>query len=75
VHGVHDVWQMDKHTAEPLVPDPSLIKVEIAIGKLKRHKSQGTDQILAKMIKARGETCSEIHKLNCSIWNKEKLPQ
>jgi hypothetical protein len=34
VHGVHDVRQMDIHTAEPLVPEPSLVKVEIAIGKL-----------------------------------------
>jgi hypothetical protein len=26
---------MDIHTAEPLVPEPSLVEVEIAIGKLK----------------------------------------
>jgi hypothetical protein len=25
VHGVHDVRQMDIHTAEPLVPEPSLV--------------------------------------------------
>jgi hypothetical protein len=35
VHGVHDVRQMDIQTAEPLVPEPSLVEVEIAIGKLK----------------------------------------
>jgi hypothetical protein len=35
VPGVHDVRQMDMHTAEPLVPEPSLVEVEIAIGKLK----------------------------------------
>jgi hypothetical protein len=35
VHGVHDVRQMDIHTAEPLVPEPSLVEVEIAIRKLK----------------------------------------
>jgi hypothetical protein len=33
VHGVHDVRQMDVHMTEPLVPEPSLVKVEIAIGK------------------------------------------
>jgi hypothetical protein len=56
--------------AEPLVPEPSLVKVEIAIGKLKSYKSPATDQILAKLIKTGGETlCSEIHKLICSIWN------
>jgi hypothetical protein len=25
VHEVHDVWQMDMHTAEPLVPEPNLV--------------------------------------------------
>jgi dihydroorotase len=76
VHGVHDVRQMDIHTAEPLVPEPSLVKVEISIGKLKSYKSPGTDQISAKLIKAGGETLySEIQRLICSIWNKEQLPQ
>jgi hypothetical protein len=43
---------------------------------LKRYKSLGTGQILVKLIKAEGETlCSHIHKLICSIWNKEELPQ
>jgi hypothetical protein len=73
---VHDVRQMDIHTAEPLIPEPTLVKVEIAIGKLKSYKSPGTDQILAKLIKAGGKTlCSEIHRLICCIWNKEELPQ
>jgi hypothetical protein len=35
VHGVHDIRQMDIHTAEPLVPESSLVEVEIAIGNLK----------------------------------------
>jgi hypothetical protein len=76
VRGVHDVRQMYIHTAEPLVPEPSLVEVEIAIGKLKSYKSPGTDQILAELVKAEGETLySEIHRLICSIWNKEELPQ
>jgi hypothetical protein len=62
VHGVHDVRQMDIHRAEPLVPEPSLVEVEIAIGKLKRYKSLGTHKIPAELIKAGGETLSsEIH--------------
>jgi hypothetical protein len=76
VHGVHDARQKDIHTAEPLGPDPSLVEVEIAIGKLKSYKSPGTDNIPAELIKAGGETLfSEIHRLICSIWNKEELPQ
>jgi hypothetical protein len=31
VHGVHDVRQMDIHTAEPLIPKRNLVKVEIAV--------------------------------------------
>jgi hypothetical protein len=61
VHGVH-VRHGDIRTAEPLVPEPSLVKVEIAIGRLESYKSPGTDQIMAELIKAGGETlCSEIH--------------
>jgi hypothetical protein len=67
---------MDIHTAEPLVPEPSLVEVEIAIGKLKSYKSSGTGQISAELIKAGDEMlCSEIDKLICSVWNKEELPQ
>jgi hypothetical protein len=47
VHGVHVVRQLDIHTTEPLVPELSLVKVRSAIGKLKRYKSPGTDQIPA----------------------------
>jgi hypothetical protein len=50
--------------AEPLVPESSLVEVEIAIEKLKRYKSPGTEEILAKLMEAGGETLhSEIHKL------------
>jgi hypothetical protein len=45
---------MDTHTAEPLVPEPSFVEVEIATGKLKSYKSSGTDQIPAELIKAGG---------------------
>jgi hypothetical protein len=58
------------------VPEPSLVDVKIVIGKLKSYKSPSTDQIPAEFIKAGGEILrSEIHKLICSIWNKEELPQ
>jgi hypothetical protein len=47
VHGVHDVRQMDIHMAELLVPEPSLVKMETAIQKLKMYKSPCTDHIPA----------------------------
>jgi hypothetical protein len=76
VNGPLDVMQMDIHTAEPLVPEPSLVELEIAIGKLESYKSPATDYIPAEFIKAGGETsCSVIHKLTRFIWNKEELPQ
>jgi hypothetical protein len=64
VHGAGGVRQTEMHTAEPFVPEPSASEAEVAIGKTKRCKSPGVDQILAELIKAGGETfLSEIHKL------------
>jgi len=40
-----DVWQAEIHTAEPLVPEPSASEFELAINKLRIHKSPGFDQI------------------------------
>ena len=51
-HEVNDVRQTEIHTGEPLVPDPSTFEVELAIGKLKSHKSTGSNQIPAELIKA-----------------------
>jgi hypothetical protein len=50
VHRVSDVWQIEIHTAEPLVPEPIPLEVEIAIAKLKRYKSPGSDEIQAELI-------------------------
>jgi hypothetical protein len=47
VHRVSDVRQIEIHTAELLVPNPSPFEAKIAIAKLKRYKSPGSDQILA----------------------------
>ena len=41
-----------QYTAEPLVAEPRAFAVELAIEKLKSHKSPGTDQIPAELIKA-----------------------
>jgi hypothetical protein len=63
-HGDNDVKQTEIHTAEPLVPEPSACEVEMAIEKLKRYKSPGTDQIPAQLIKAGGSTIC----LSCIIF-------
>ena len=70
MHEVKDVGQAEIHTAEPPVPEPNASEVELAINKLKSHKSPGTDQIPAEMIKAGGRTiCLEIHKLVSAVMN------
>jgi hypothetical protein len=54
VHGVSDVRQNEIHTAEPLVPEPSVFEFEFDIEKLRSHKSPGVDQIPAELIKPGG---------------------
>jgi hypothetical protein len=46
VHNVSDVGQMKVRITEPLVPGPSRLGVEIAIAKLKKYKSPGSNEIL-----------------------------
>jgi hypothetical protein len=75
VHNISDVVQIEVHTAEPLVPDHSHLEVEIAIAKLEKYNSPGSDQISAEQIQAGGEILlSAIHKLIHSFRNKEELP-
>jgi len=76
IHGVSDVRQTEMHTAEPLVYEPSAFEVEMAVEKLKGHKSPGIYQIPTKIIKAGDRTIhSEIYKLINYIWNNEELPE
>ena len=51
VHGVKDVGQAEIHTAEPLVPEPSAPEFELAIDKLKSHKSPVIDQYQQNWLK------------------------
>jgi hypothetical protein len=60
---VHRVSHV-RHTARPLVPDPSPFEVETAITKSESYKSPGSYQIPAELIQAGGEIIlSKIHKL------------
>jgi hypothetical protein len=52
---ISDVRQIEVHTAELLVHDPSPFEVEIAIARLKRCRSPCNDQILPELIQAGGE--------------------
>jgi hypothetical protein len=59
-----DVRQIEIHIAETLVSEPTPTEVDMAIAKMKRYKSPGSDQIPAELIQADGETIlSVIHKL------------
>jgi len=73
---VNDGRQTEINTAEPLVPESSAFEVELAIEKLKSHKSPGIDQIPAELMKTGGRTIHyEINNLIISIWNNEELPE
>ena len=64
------------YTAEQDIPEYSLIEIELAIEKLKRHKATGVDHIPSELIQAgAGKLYEEIHKLIVLIWNKKELPQ
>jgi hypothetical protein len=54
MYGAGGVRQTEIHTAQPLVPEPSAPEVEVAIGKLKRYKCPGVDQIPAELTQAGG---------------------
>ena len=76
IHGINDVRQTEIHTAKPLIPAPSAFKIEMAIEKLKSHKSSGIDQIPAEKIEEGDRKIrSEVHKLTNSVWDKEELPE
>ena len=64
IHDVNDVRQTEIHTAEPLVPEPSASEDEMAIEKLKSHKSPSVDRIPAELIKVAGQfALRSIHLL------------
>ena len=58
------------------MPELSAFEFEMAIEKLKRHRSPGIDQIPAELMKARSRKFrSEVSKLINSIWNKDELSE
>jgi hypothetical protein len=74
MHNGSDVRQIEVLTAEPLVLVPIRIDVEIAIAKLIKYKSPGSDQILAEVIQAGVKILLPlIHKPINYIWNMEEF--
>jgi len=64
------------YTAEPWIPEPSEIEVEMSVKKLKKFRSPEIDNIPAELIKAGGTALiKELHKLIGVIWRKEELPE
>ena len=58
------------------IQEPSAFEVEMAIGKMNRHKLSGIDQIQAQLIIAGCRTIfSETTQLLNSVWNKEDMPE
>jgi hypothetical protein len=45
VHGVNEVTETEKQTAEPIMHEPSATEFELATEKLRNHISPGIDQI------------------------------
>jgi hypothetical protein len=75
VHNIGEVWQIEIHTAETLVPGPSRLEVEIAIAKLKEYKSAVSVKIPAYLSQAGSKTStSVIHELINSIGIRKKCP-
>jgi hypothetical protein len=76
VHNVSDVRQIEIHTAEPLLPGPSHLEVDITIARLKKYKSQGSDQIPAQVIGAGCEIIvSVINSLTTSSLRSNSIVQ
>jgi len=43
IHGVNDIRQTEIHTGEPLVSEPSAFEFQLAIEKLRSHRSLDID--------------------------------
>jgi hypothetical protein len=55
VHNVSDVRQIEVHMAKSLLPGLSRLEVGIAVAKLKKYKSPGSDHIPRELIQAGGD--------------------
>jgi hypothetical protein len=71
---VSDIRQIEIHRTELREPGRRHPEDEIAVAKLKKYKSTGSDQIPADLIQRGGERLlPAIHKSINSLWNQEEL--
>jgi hypothetical protein len=69
-HRSSDVRRIEIHTAEPL----TRFEFEIAIARLQKYTSPGSDQLPAELIQAVSEMLrSQLNKLINFNWNKKEL--
>jgi hypothetical protein len=75
-HSINTINETQEiHTAENLIPEPSIEEVEKAVDKLKNNKSGGEDSITAELLKYGGkEIRNKLHLLITKIWQTESLP-
>ena len=58
------------------VNPPSYLDIELIVNQLRNNKSPGNDRIIAEFIKNGGiQLKKRLHKLICTIWEKEEIPE
>jgi len=71
VHGVNGGRQTEIHTAQPLVSEPSVCEIEMAVERLK----ESNRLVLIQSQQGDRAIHLESHKYMNSIWNKEEFPE
>jgi hypothetical protein len=73
-YSVSYIRQVELHTAEPLVTDPSTFEVKIPTEKPKSYKWPGSDRNEVELIQGGSEILRfEMHRRINSIWKKKVL--
>jgi hypothetical protein len=57
IHGANDIRQVEMHTDEPLISEPSTFEFKIATDKFRRYKSPDIHEIQAELTYAGGGYC------------------
>jgi hypothetical protein len=74
-HGVNDVRQTEILTGEPLMSEPSACEFEVAIEKLKSHKSPGINQLPAELWQGVDQFAMRSTNLLFLLGTRRNLPE